>query len=1030
MKIDLNNNELLVRSTFNLNQVLGTDPSQPDNLPLTFSPYYNHELLIKHLSHKNSSFIVLSLNCQSLNAKIDELTILLSQLNDHNIELDAICLQETWYKDTQIPPAAQLKGYTAISKPKHCSEHSGLLIYLKDTYAFQKIDTPQSNVFDSLFIKVLHQEENIILGNIYRPPHKIISQLEAFNENFTSLLQTFSKYKIAILGGDYNINLLDLKSSKATHAHEFYNNVITNGFIPKITLPTRLGETSYTLIDNFMCKIPNKLTSTSGILSHKLSDHQPYFITIDLKTNSQKNTKQSRVTTRKINQNALNAIREDITNSLESIDYSENADPNTNYNNFISCLQTSLNNNCPIKTVKYNKHKHKASPWITNGIIKSIRARDKIYVKLKHTNAMTPEAEVLKLSLQLFNRILQKTIRQAKYEYYHSTFEALKTNMKKTWGLINGILNRKSKNRSYPEEFLINNTTVSDKTQIANEFNSFFTNIGKNLASKISHVGPETYMDYLTQNITSNLAFNQVTNSEVESAIKKLKSTSSQGNDTLTSKLIKLLSPHIIPPITTIVNQSITTGIFPDALKIAKVIPIYKKDGEKQLENYRPISILPTISKIFERILFNQIHDYFRQNNLFYKGQYGFRPKHSTELAALELVDRLTQDIDKNAIPLNIFLDLSKAFDTIDHKILLDKLKHYGFSDLSLKLLCSYLTNRKQFVSLDNTESNLLNIHTGIPQGSILGPLLFIIYINDLPQSCSSFVPIIYADDTTLYTKINETNAELSINQELEHINIWLRVNKLSLNAKKTKFMIFHKKNKKFKVPSLTINQVPLNRNESFNFLGLKINEHLTWTEHIKHISLRISRCIGQLNTLKDFLPSKILLTLYNTTILPHLNYCILIWGSQHHLIYTLQKKCIRIISNSKYNSHSEPIYKRNKLLKIEDIYKLQQLNFYHKLKNNTLPSYFNTFSTTTNHEIHQHNTRRTYLFPIRADHTFAKNFLRYSLTDLVNSTPPIIIDKVHTHSYHGFSIYVKTHFINKYNMTCNLQACYICNRD
>lgn len=1026
--IDLNDNELLARSSFNLNQVLDTDLSQPDNLPLTFSPYYNHELLIKYLSNKKGSFLVLSLNCQSLNAKIDQLTILLSQLSSHSIEIDAICLQETWYKDEQIPPTAHLNGYTAINKPKHCSEHSGLLIYLKSIYLYQTIDTPQSNHFDSLFIKVLHQQENIILGNIYRPPHKTIGQLETFNEEFSSILQTFSKYKIAILAGDYNINLLDLNSPNSTHTHEFYNNVITNGFVPKITLPTRLGETSYTLIDNLLCKIPNKHSSTTGILSHKISDHQPYFITLDLKTKSQ-TIKQSKVTTRKINPTTLNAIREDITNSLESMDYSDNANPNTNYNNFISNLQTSLNQNCPIRTINYNRYKHKASPWITNGIIKSIRERDKIYVKLKNTNPMTPEAEVLKLSLKLFNKILQKTIRQAKYSYYHTTFEALKTNMKKTWGVINGILNRKTKRHSYPEDFLINNTTVKDKNQIANEFNSFFTNIGKNLASKISHTGPETYMDNLTQNITSNLTFKQVTTSEVETAINKLKSTSSQGNDALTSKLVKLLCPNITPPITTIINQSIKTGIFPDALKIAKVIPIYKKDGDKLLENYRPISILPTISKIFERILFNQIHDYFKQNNLFYKGQYGFRPKHSTELAALELVDRLTQDMDKNEIPLNIFLDLSKAFDTIDHNILLEKLKHYGFSNLSLKLLRCYLTNRKQFVHFDGTNSDLLNIHTGIPQGSILGPLLFIIYINDLPHSCSSFTPIIYADDTTLYTKISKTNTEERINQELEQINIWLRVNKLSLNAKKTKFMIFHKQKKKFKVPSLSLNQIPLTRNDSFNFLGLKITEHLTWTEHIKHISLRISRCMGQLYSLKDFLPSKILLTLYNTTILPHLNYCILIWGSQNHLISTLQKKCIRVISNSKYNSHTEPIYKRNKLLKIEDIFKLQQLNFYFKLKHKNLPTYFNTFSTTTNHDIHHHNTRRKYLFPIRANHTFAKQSLRYSLTNLVNTTPRIIIDKILTHSYHGFSNYTKTHFLNNYNMTCNIQHCYICNR-
>ena len=1029
----MNDNELLRGSSLNLNQILGTDHSQPDNLPLTFSPYYNHDSLIEHLTKNNNSFKVLSLNCQSLNAKIDNISILISQLNDHNITIDAICLQETWLTDDQIPPTAYVNGYTPINSPKQSSEHGGLLIYLKDTYSFQKLElhVSQSSVYDSLFIKIPHENDTIILGNIYRPPHKVITQLETFNMEFHSTLQQMSQNKFAIITGDFNINLLDLKANNSPRTHEFYNNVITTGFVPKITLPTRLGEKSCTLIDNCLCKIPEHCTSTSGILSHKISDHQPYFITLDLNTNWLPTTKPAFVQTRKVSQSALNAIGEDILQNMPNIDQSVLANPNTNYNNFISNLQTSIDKHCPIKSIKFNKHKHKVSPWITYGIIKSIKERDKIYCKLKNTNPESPEAEVLKLTLNLFKKILQKTIRQAKYLYYEARFETLKNNMKKTWGLINNILQRKRKQHSYPNEFLIQNTLVEDRNMIANEFNSFFVNIGKNLASGIKHAGPENYKKYLNEAVTTNFTFKPINTTEVTTAINKLKNTSSHGNDHLSSQLIKKLSPYIISPITTIINQSLKTGIFPDALKVAKVVPIFKKDDDKLLENYRPISILPTISKIFERIIHNQIQDYFQCNNLLYNGQYGFRPRHSTELAALEMVDRLTQDLDKNNIPLCVFLDLSKAFDTINHKILLDKLKYYGFSDLSLKLLASYLRNRKQFVCLGNTNSELLDIHTGVPQGSILGPLLFIIYINDLPLSCSSLTPIIYADDTTLYTKLNTQNIkqfEQNINLELEKVNTWLKVNKLSLNVKKTKFMIFHKLNKRFDAPQLMLNNIQLNKCDSFNFLGLHITQHLTWTEHVRHISSRISRTAGQLNHLKHILPSKILITLYNTLILPHFNYCILTWGSQHQSISKLQKKCIRIVGNSHYCSHTEPILKNNNLLRIEDIYKLQQLSFYFKLKNGTLPPYFSTFPTTLNHEIHQHNTRRKYIFPIRANHTFTKNSLRYKIVDLVNTTPCIITDKIRTHSLHGFITYTKAHFINSYNITCNIQNCYICN--
>jgi hypothetical protein len=198
------------------------------------------------------------------------------------------------------------------------------------------------------------------------------------------------------------------------------------------------------------------------------------------------------------------------------------------------------------------------------------------------------------------------------------------------------------------------------------------------------------------------------------------------------------------------------TGIFPNKLKIAKVIPLYKKGDDSIFDIYRPISILPSISKVFERTMFNQLHEYFYKNKLYYSSQYGFREKHSTELAALELVDRITNEMDNNAIPINIYLDLSKAFDTLDHNILLNKLKYYGINGTSLELCKNYLINRKQYVIIDNIKSDEAFISTGVPQGSILGPLLFIIYMNDIIFASDIFKFIIYADDTTLFSTLKD----------------------------------------------------------------------------------------------------------------------------------------------------------------------------------------------------------------------------------------------------------------------------------
>ena len=272
-------------------------------------------------------------------------------------------------------------------------------------------------------------------------------------------------------------------------------------------------------------------------------------------------------------------------------------------------------------------------------------------------------------------------------------------------------------------------------------------------------------------------------------------------------------------------------------MKISKIFPLYKKEDKHKAINYRPISLLPAISKIFEKIIHSQINHYFTSNKLFYKGQYGFRQGHSTELAALEITDRITKLLDKGNLPFNIYLDLSKAFDTIDHNILIHKLKFYGFDKTALSLIKTYLSERKQYVHFKNTNSSLLKSHCGVSQGSVLGPLLFIIYLNDIHKSSNLFGFLNYADDTTLFGNLNSfkkvnNDPSKSINDQLSNVNDWLNLNKLSLNISKSKFMIFFKHKKQFTTPDLEINHIKIENVSSFNFLGIEFNQYLTWSNH------------------------------------------------------------------------------------------------------------------------------------------------------------------------------------------------------
>ena len=399
----------------------------------------------------------------------------------------------------------------------------------------------------------------------------------------------------------------------------------------------------------------------------------------------------------------------------------------------------------------------------------------------------------------------------------------------------------------------------------------------------------------------------------------------------------------------------------------------------------------------------------------------------------MEVLDRTIAALDCNKTPINIFLDLSKAFDTLDHNILLSKLKHYGINDTALNLMESYLSNRNQYVVFNDTISDMLPITTGVPQGSILGPLLFIIYINDLPEASQIFKFIMYADDTTLFSTIQsfntcDKNVEHQINTELNKVCKWLKINKLSLNIKKSKYILFQVANKKTISFSLKIDDIGIERVQHFNVLGLTIHENLSWNNHIEKISIKFGKIMGILNKLKRFLPTHIKLILYNSLMLPHLNYGIMAWGFKCDRISKLQKKVIRIICSSKYNAHTEPLFKKLKVLKVNYILQLQELKFYYKFVQVKLPVYLQNLPFYPNRSYHDFNTRTFDDIHInRIKHEFAKRCIRYDIPLIVNNTSILIKNKIVTHSLHGFSCYVKKHFLQNYQNLCSVPNCYIC---
>ena len=423
--------------------------------------------------------------------------------------------------------------------------------------------------------------------------------------------------------------------------------------------------------------------------------------------------------------------------------------------------------------------------------------------------------------------------------------------------------------------------------------------------------------------------------------ISSLATKESAGHDGISLKLLKYLSQVLTKSLCLIINQSLVTGIFPTKLKIAKVLPVFKKDDVTLMDNHRPISLLTSISKLFEKVVFTQLYDHFHKNQLFYSSQYGFRKLHSTEFAALELTNRILKGIDDRDVSLAIFMDLSKAFDTLDHLILLKKLNDYGVEGPVLDWFSSYLTGRQQYVELDGVSSSFSQLSTGVPQGSILGPLLFLIYMNDIPNASTFFKYVLYAVDTTLFSTINiSAGATHEINNHISKVYDWLAVNKLSLNVKKTKYIVFHAINKNIEgvIPELSINGQIIERVQNFNFLGIFFNAHMFWKTHIDIVANKLIKFSGILNKLKRFLPSYILRTLYFSIVQSRLTYGILAWGFEYQRFVKLQKRFMRIITLSIYNAHTEPLFKNLEILTIKNLFDFNCLKFVYNYKKENFP--------------------------------------------------------------------------------------------
>ena len=889
------------------------------------------------INFKNN-FTIAHINARSLSKNIEELREIIYKTN-----FDAIAISETWLTKNTPHGRFELNGFSIFRLDRRNQIGGGVLWYIRDHYLVKVIKTPfMEKIPEMLWVEVSTGGKKLALGCLYKPP-KIPYGI--FANLYDCLMEIYVKYEHTILVGDFNVNMLQLNACNT----KFLLDAFIEPFNLKqlIDKPTRITDSSSTLIDLILVNKPENVLFSNVCDAPGVSDHCFTYAAYSLKKEKFKPYTITKRDFKNVNWDVFKHEVEFV--PWENIFYLGNVnDKVTTLENYIYDI---LDKHAPYKTFTVKKPNH--SPWIDDNIRKMMDIRDSFKDEFNETGDLTKFA----LYKEHRNRVTSAK-RLAQRKMFNETINKSAGNSKKLYQAAKKLGVMTSKNKNTPIHFSADSLN-----------NAFASNNNADIDDNLIDEQIKQMYDKNPPCI-HNFSFQPVSELDVIKIVKSL-GTNSTGADGINAFILKLFIDRISDVLTHIINISFETGVFPDKWKLALIKPIPKIPFPLKESDFRPISLLCTLSKIIEKLALLQITAYLEKHSLFDPNQSAYKKNHGCITALIKINDDMLDSIDDSEVTILTLLDFSRAFDTVNHRLLLEKLCILGFDLTAVNWVKSYLSDRYQRVIIGNDISAWIKIKNGVPQGSILGPILFNILISDMRQFIIFNSSHGYADDAQLKisSKVENINSAIScVNQDLSSISNYCRNSALTINEKKCYYMVIGTKPAIRRVDDMILDDMCINnkiikRVKFIRNLGLTYDEVLSWR---RHINISIGKAIAKfkdLNRHKRFLDEDSKITLCNSLILSQFNFGDLVYINidiyLQKKIQKIQNLCLKFIFNIQRREHWNSAELLNKLnwLSMKNRRVLNGLSLLFKTLNGQGPDYLRDMFTLVS-EVSDRNTR------------------------------------------------------------------------